>query len=285
MNNKRNRRIASFIVLATLIIASVYLVGCNKSNDQTKTSDQTAALQGTLTIAGSTSVQPFSEVLAQNFMKKNPNVKVNVQGGGSAQGIAAATNGTAQIGSSSAELKPEQKGDLVITQIAMDGIAVIVNPSNPISDLKKDDIKNIFLGNTKNWKEVGGPDAVITVVSREEGSGTRTAFEELLLAKQPAVKTAIVQNSTGAVKTTISGDKNAIGYDSLASVDKSVKALGIDGVAANTDNVKNGTYRVSRPFLYMTKGQPQGLAKAFIDFVMSAEGQKILVDQGAISLK
>lgn len=284
MKSVTYRRIGSFVLLITLLAVAAYLAGCGQGG-QAGPEDQNQALQGTLTIAGSTSIQPFSEVLAEKFMDKNPKVKINVQGGGSAQGIAAAHNGTAQIGASSAELKPEQKAGLVETKIAMDGIAVIVNPANPVGELKKEDIKNIFLGNIKNWKELGGPDADITVVAREEGSGTRSAFEELVLAKQSSIKTAVVQNSTGAVKTTIAGDKNAIGYDSLGSVDKSVKALRIDGIEATADNVKNGSYKIARPFLYLTKGQPQGLTKAYMDFVMSAEGQKILVDNGVVSVK
>lgn len=274
-----------YLALAAILAMSVLIAGCGKSPEQNTTQSGTE-LQGTITIAGSTSVQPFSEVLAQKFMEKNPKVKINVQGGGSAQGITAASSGTAQIGSSSAELKADQKQlGLVETKIGLDGIAVVVNPANPVAGLKADEIKNIFLGNIKNWKEVGGPDAPITVVSREEGSGTRSAFEELLLAKQSTVKTAIVQNSTGAVKTTVAGDKNAIGYDSLASVDSSLKALKIDGVDASAASVKAGNYKASRPFLYLTKGQPEGLTKAFIDFVMSDEGQQILVKQGAISVK
>lgn len=280
---KKKGKLTAYLALTVVLALSVFIAGCGRSSQNTP--EGTAQLQGTLTIAGSTSVQPFSEVLAERFMEKNPRVKVNVQGGGSGQGIQAATSGAAQIGSSSRELTTQEKAQLVETRIAMDGIAVVVNPANPIASLTADQIKNIFLGNIKNWKDVGGTDAPITVVSREEGSGTRSAFEELLLAKQAAVKTAIVQASTGAVKTTIAGDKNAIGYDSLAAVDSSIKAVKIDGVEATAANVKNGTYKASRPFIYLTKGQPEGLNKAFMDFVMSSEGQQILSQQGAIPVK
>lgn len=280
---KRKVKKTVYWALSAFLAVGLFIAGCGKSPQNAP--QGTAELQGTITIAGSTSVQPFSEVLAEKFMEKNPKVKVNVQGGGSGQGIQAAASGAAQIGSSSRELTTQEKAMLVETKIAMDGIAVVVNPANPLAGLTADQVKNIFLGNIKNWKEVGGPDAAITVVSREEGSGTRNAFEELLLAKQPAVKTAIVQASTGAVKTTIAGDRNAIGYDSLAAVDSSIKALQIDGVEATAANVKNGSYKASRPFLYLTKGQPEGVIKAFIDFVMSDEGQQIVVKQGAISVK
>lgn len=281
---KRRGKKAVYLALAAMLAVSMFIAGCGKDSKQNPTQG-TSELQGTITIAGSTSVQPFSEVLAEKFMEKNPKVKINVQGGGSGQGITAATNGAAQIGASSRELKDEEKAQLVETKIAMDGIAVVLNPANPVASLTADQIKNIFMGNIKNWKEVGGLDAVITVVSREEGSGTRSAFEELLMSKQPVVKTAIVQSSTGAVKTTIAGDKNAIGFDSLAAVDSSIKSVKIEGVDASAANIKSGTYKASRPFIYLTKGQPEGLTKAFIDFVMSDEGQQIMVKQGAISVK
>jgi phosphate transport system substrate-binding protein len=231
-------------------------------------------------------VQPFSEVLAEEFKAKNPGVQINVQGGGSSVGIEAAVSGAAQIGASSRGLKAEEKAQgLVDTTIALDGIAIVVNPANSVPGLKTEQVMNIYLGNIKNWKEVGGPDAVITVVTREEGSGTRDAFSDLVMAKKDIVKTAIVQNSTGAVRTTVASDKNAIGYISLASMNQEVKAVDIDGAAASEANVKAGTYKIQRPFLYATKGNPDGLAKAFIDFVLSPEGQQLIVEEGAFSVK
>lgn len=287
MKSQKIRRITSFILLGLLLIGTGIVAGCGqKQTENQPTPNTPAALSGALTIAGSTSVQPFSEVLAEKFMADNKGVQVNVQGGGSSVGIEAAVSGAANIGASSRALKDEEKAKgLVDTKIALDGIAVVVNPANTVTDLKAEQVMNIYLGNIKNWKEVGGPDAPITVVTREEGSGTRDAFVELVLAKKEIIKTAIVQNSTGAVRTTVAGDKNAIGYVSMASLKPEVKALQIDGVVANEANVKNGTYKIQRPFLYVTKGEPQGLAKAFIDFVLSAEGQKLIVEEGAFSIK
>jgi len=279
----RGQKITGFLLLGLLLLGAAMVSGCGK---QKATNDSTTGLSGTLTIAGSTSVQPFSDVLAEKFMEKNKNVQVNVQGGGSSQGIEAATSGAAAIGSSSRAVKDEEKtkGNLVDTTIALDGIAIIVHPANTVGNLKTEDIQNIYLGNIKNWKEVGGSDAPITVVSREEGSGTREAFTSLVMDKKDILKTAIIQNATGAVRTTVVGDKNAIGYVSLASLNESVKALEIDGAAATDANVKAGTYKLQRPFVYVTKEAPAGLAKAFIDFVLSAEGQKIITDEGAISI-
>lgn len=287
MKSQKIRRITSFILLGLLLIGTGIVAGCGqKQTENQPTPNTPAALSGALTIAGSTSVQPFSEVLAEKFMADNKGVQINVQGGGSSVGIEAAVSGAANIGASSRALKDEEKAKgLVDTKIALDGIAVVVNPANTVTGLKAEQVMNIYLGNIKNWKEVGGPDAPITVVTREEGSGTRDAFVELVLAKKEIIKTAIVQNSTGAVRTTVAGDKNAIGYVSMASLKPEVKALQIDGVVANEANVKNGTYKIQRPFLYVTKGEPQGLAKAFIDFVLSAEGQKLIVEEGAFSIK
>lgn len=283
MVSKKVLRNASFVLLGLLLLGAALVSGCGQKAAQTPT--PTPALTGTLTIAGSTSVQPFSEVLAEKFMATNKGVQVNVQGGGSSVGVEAAVSGAAGIGASSRALKAEEKAKgLVDTTIALDGIAVVVNPGNTINDLKTADVMNIYLGNIKNWKELGGLDAPITVVSREEGSGTRDAFADLVMQKKDFVKTAIIQNSTGAVRTTVAGDKNAIGYVSMSSLKPEVKALAIDGIAANEANVKAGTYKLQRPFLYATKGEPTGLAKAFIDFVLSAEGQKLIVEEGAFSI-
>lgn len=280
MRTISTRRITSFIILGLLLVGTWAITGCGQPTSQTPApapNSGTPSLSGTLTVAGSTSVQPFSEVLAEEFKAKNPGVQINVQGGGSSVGIEAAVSGAAQIGASSRGLKAEEKAQgLVDTTIALDGIAIVVNPANSVPGLKTEQVMNIYLGNIKNWKEVGGPDAVITVVTREEGSGTRDAFSDLVMAKKDIVKTAIVQNSTGAVRTTVASDKNAIGYISLASMNQEVKAVDIDGAAASEANVKAGTYKIQRPFLYATKGNPDGLAKAFIDFVLSRRGGSLL---------
>lgn len=289
MNSKKVRRVSSFLILALLLVGTIWVAGCGQTETQEpqNNTNNTPALTGTLTIAGSTSVQPFSEALAEEFMAKNKDVQVNVQGGGSSVGIESAISGAAGIGASSRAVKAEEKAkaNLVDTTIALDGIALVVNPANEVKNLTTEQVRNIYLGNIKNWKEVGGADAAIAVVSREAGSGTRDAFIELVMDKKDILVTALIQNSTGAVRTTVAGDKNAIGYVSLASLNSEVTALEIDGVAANEANVKAGNYKIQRPFIYVTKDAPAGLAKAFIDFVLSADGQKIMVDEGAISVK
>lgn len=281
MVSSRVRRITNFLLLGLLFIGAVLVSGCGTAEEK-----ETGELSGTLTIAGSSSVQPFSEVLAEEFMAKHKDIQVNVQGGGSSQGVEAAVSGAADIGSASRDLEDEEKAkDLISTPIAIDGIAIVVSKDNKITGLTAEQIKNIYLGNIKNWKEVGGIDATITVVTREDGSGTREAFSKGIMNEEDIINSAIVQNSTGAVRTTVAGDKNAIGYVSTASVNSEVRAVELDGVAATEDNVKNGTYKLQRPFIYITKGDPTGIARKFIDFVLSDEGQKIIVDEGAFSVK
>lgn len=278
------RKITSILLVGILLWGAAAVSGCGKNNASDSPQNNTGGLSGTLTVAGSTSVQPFSEVLAEKFMAVHKGVQVNVQGGGSSVGIEAAISGAAGIGASSRALKAEEKAkELVDTTIALDGIVIVVHTSNEVKALKTDEVMNIYLGNIKNWKEVGGADAPITVVSREDGSGTREAFTTLIMNKKDIIKTAIVQNSTGAVRTTVAGDKNAIGYVSLSSLSQDVKSIDIDGIAATEANVQAGTYKLQRPFIYVTKGAPSGLAKAFIDFVLSPEGQNIIVEEGAIS--
>lgn len=281
----KSRKSFGFILLGVLLLMSLAVLGCGDTETQdSDNQQQSGELSGTITIAGSTSVQPFSDVLAEEFMAKNPGTQVNVQGGGSSQGISAVVSGTADIGSSSRELKDEEKAqNLKEYTLALDGIAVAVNPANEVSGLTLEQLKSIYFGNITNWSEVGGSDAAITVVNREEGSGTRGAFEELVMGEEAIFDGAIVQNFTGAVKTIVESDKNAIGYISLAVADDKVKVVKIEGVEATVDNIISGQYKISRPFLYITAEEPQGSVRAYLDFVMSDEGQAIVVEEGAIS--
>jgi len=230
-----------------------------------------------ITIAGSTSVQPVAEKLAAAYMKEHPNVKINVQGGGSGVGIKNVAQGVVDIGTSSKELSSNESAGLKQYTIGKDGIVVAVNTENSVSGLTKDELKSIFSGNTTNWNEVGGSSATINVITREDGSGTRKAFEEIVMGKTTKIKSsAIVQSSTEAVKQTVKGDPNAIGFISLANLDSSVKALKVNGVAPSEATVADGSYQLQRPFIFLTKGEATGTVKEFIDWVMGPEGQAIV---------
>ena len=242
------------------------------------------ASQKELIVAGSTSIQPFADQWAEIYMKLYPDRIVNVQGGGSSAGIQAARSGAAQIGTSSRELKPEEK-DLNEIVVARDGLAVIVHPKNSVDSLSLEQVKDIFWGKIRNWKDMSGADRTITVVTREEGSGTRGAFQELVMKKERIFKGAIVEDSNGTVREIVAGDPYSLGYISLGLVTERVKALNLDGVVASDENILNGQYKLVRPFLFVTNGPPSGEAKDFIDFVLSKPGQELIKKQGLIPIK
>ncbi len=234
-----------------------------------------------ITIAGSTSIQPFADQWAEVFMKANPGKVVNVQGGGSSAGIQAVLTRAAQIGMSSRELKPEEKS-LTEFVVAWDGLAIIVHPANPLNNLSLEAVQKIFSGEIKSWQEVGGPDQLIHVVTREEGSGTRGAFQEMVMKGHRISPRAIVQDSNGTVREVVANDPYAIGYLSLGLVDERVKAISLDGVEPSLEQLTLRKYRLLRPFLLVTAGQPEGLAQEFLSFILSREGQKLIAQQGLI---
>jgi phosphate transport system substrate-binding protein len=248
----------------------------------------------TISMAGSTTVQPLAEKLAGEYMKANQNLMIDVKGGGSGVGVKSAVDGTAMIGMASRKLSDEEKTanpDLVATVIARDGIALIVNPDVTVEGLTLDQARDIFMGKITNWKDLGGEDQMIIVVSREEGSGTRTAFQEMVMKKDKdgnenlIADTAILLSSNGAILTTISSTPYSLGYLSMGYLDATVKDLKINDVAATEENAANGTYSVVRPLNFLTKGQPAGDAKAFIDWILSDAGQTIVKADGYISAK
>ncbi len=272
--------------LISTISLSLLLTACGTSS-QTPAGADTAAggkMSGTVSVSGSTSVQPLAQDLADIFNETEPGVSIEIQGGGSSQGIKDVTGGISDIGSSSRDLTDEEKPGLTEHIIAYDGIAIVVHPSNPVTNLSKDQVQKIFKGEIKNWKEVGGSDSEILVVTREDGSGTRTAFEELLkLQEKKDGKTtsfiksdALVADGTGAVKANIAAKENAIGYTSLGFVDNSLKKVNLDNIECSIENVKNKTYAISRPFLMLTKGDVKPETKAFLDFILSDKGQEIV---------
>lgn len=236
-----------------------------------------------LTIAGSTSVMPFTEKLVEHFMVDHPDYAIDVQGGGSTAGIQACINNTVHIGMSSRELKGDERL-LNVIPICYDGISIIVHPKNPINELTIEEIRDIFNGRIRNWKTLGWIDREIDAVTREEGSGTRGAFEELVMGCQEIADAIMVQDSNGSVKEVVATDPYAIGYISLGLVDKRVKAIAVNGIIPTIENIKAKRYRIVRPFLYVTNGGPTEKAQEFIDFVLSAKGQTILQEEGLIGI-
>jgi phosphate transport system substrate-binding protein len=256
--------------LSVLVLAAALSASCSRGASGTE-----------LIVAGSTSVQPFADRWAETFLKSRPGCFVNVQGGGSSAGIQAATSGAADIGTSSRELKAEERA-LNRIVVARDGLAVIVHPSNPVRGLRLEEVRMIFEGGIADWSYLGGPRRAITVVTREEGSGTRGAFQDLVMGKVRISRRAIVEDSNGTVREIVAWDPNAIGYISLGLVTERVRALALDGVVPGEAAIAEGRYKLVRPFLFVTKGAPEGLCRDFVDFVLSAEGQDLIRKEGLL---
>jgi phosphate transport system substrate-binding protein len=232
----------------------------------------------TIEVGGSTSVTPLMELFAAEYAKTHPNIKVNINGTGSGDGI---TNAgvTYQIGMSSRELTPAEQGrGLTAVTVAIDGIAVIMNNTSPVNNLTMEQIRDIYTGAITDWSQISGGTKTgrIAVISREEGSGTRGAFEELVGFQGRLVRGANESTSTGAIKASVAQNVNAIGYISLGSVDNTVKAVSVNGVTPTNANVTNGTYKIARPFIVLTGRNVSSESKAFIDWMTSRAGQAIV---------
>jgi len=258
-----------------LPLLCVFLVSCSpNSNDR-------PGGKHTITIAGSTSVMPFTEKLAEHFMVDHKNFIIDVQGGGSTAGIQAVINRTVDLGMSSRELKEGEKTLNTIT-ICHDGIVVVVHPENPVTAMGLDQVRQIFSGRISNWGQLGWKNRKIDAVSREEGSGTRSAFEDLVMKGKEINDATMVQDSNGSVKEVVATDPYAIGYISMGLVDKKVKPVAIDGVSPSIKTIKSGRYKIVRPFLYITNGELDPKARQFVDYVLSKEGQTILKNEGLV---
>ena len=258
------------------------------ASSEAASAETTTDLFGSISMVGSTSMEKLANALSEAFMEEYPDVTVTAEFVGSGAGIEAVTNGTADIGNSSRSLKDEEKAAGVVENVvAIDGIAVCVDPANEVADLTKEQLTNIYNGTITNWKEVGGADEPIIVIGREAGSGTRGAFEELVDLKD-ACKYANELDSTGAVIAKVASTPGAIGYASLDALDDSVKALSLEGVEATAENIKAGNYFLSRPFVMATKGEiseQNDLVQAWFDFVLGDEGQQVASEVGLITVK
>ena len=249
---------------------------------------QEAELKGTITMAGSTSMEKLATAVQEAFSEKYPDVTITAEFTGSGAGIESVLAGSVNIGNSSRNLKDEEKEKGAVENIvAIDGIAVVVDTNNKVADLSKDDLIAIYTGKITNWKEVGGEDAPIVVVGREAGSGTRGAFEELL-GIADACAYANELDSTGAVMAKVASTPGAIGYVSLDVVDDSVSAVELEGVEPTEENIKAGKYFLSRPFVMATKGEiseQSELVQAFFEWMMSDEGQEVVKAVGLITVE
>ena len=280
----------------SLALALGLFTGCGSSNQdqgsssgsQSNTNDSsTVELSGTVNTDGSTSMESVVKALGEAFMELNPGVTVNYSGTGSGTGIQSAIDGTCDLGLSSRALKDEEKQNGAVENIvALDGVAVVINPANGVEDLTVEQIAQIFTGEITNWSELGGTDGEIAVFGREAGSGTRGAFEEIVGVEDPC-KYTNEYSSTGDVIGNVASNPNAIGYASLSAVNDTVKAVKVNGVAPSEDTVKDGSYEIQRPFVMVTKegAELSEATQAFLDFAMSADAADIIAAAGAVSPK
>ena len=299
MKNRSSKVVA---LLGACILAMGSLTACGSNGAEASASSATASsskenssvatekteLSGSIQIVGSTSMEKLSNALSEVFMEKYPDVNVTVEFVGSGAGIEAVNNGTADIGNSSRNLKDaEKQAGAVENIVAIDGIAVCVDPANTVKGLTKEELTSIYNGTVTNWSEVGGADAPIIVVGREAGSGTRGAFEELLELEDACVY-ANELDSTGAVMAKVAATPGAIGYVSLDALNDSVVAVTLDGVEATAENIKAGNYFLSRPFVMATKGEvseQNELVREWFAFVYSAQGQEVAANVGLITVE
>jgi phosphate transport system substrate-binding protein len=301
------RRTVAVVLLITAITASLLGSGCIDSTNNNHETEGTSASPLELQVAGSTTVLPIVEECARVFMEQRPGDKVYPMGGGSSHGIKSVADGTVDIGTASRDMKSSEEEaypDLVMHGVAKDGVAVVVHHESQVSDLTIEQLQDIYAGRITNWQEVGGEDSEITevsndgiirrivkffncgedsgimVVSREEGSGTRDCFEQMVMKPMGEEITdhAIIQDSNGKIRTTVAGNKAGIGFISIGYVDSSVKAVALDGVQPTVETVRSGEYAISRTLLMITDGEPDDDEQAFLDFVLSEEGQRIVTD-------
>ncbi|OPY69177.1 MAG: Phosphate-binding protein PstS 1 precursor [Syntrophorhabdus sp. PtaU1.Bin002] len=260
-----------------LLLTAMVLLSCSNSGPAKGSKYK----RYTVTVAGSTSIMPFVEKLSEHFMVDHPNFTVDVQGGGSTAGIQACLNNTVNIGMSSRQLK-ETERLLNTIIICYDGISIVVHPQNPINALPLKAVRDIFSGKIRNWSELGWLNREIDAVTREEGSGTRGSFEDLVMQGTEISDRIMVQDSNGSVKAVVATDPYAIGYISLGLVDGKVKAVTIDGIEPSVESIKLGEYKIVRPFLFVTHGELAKGGQEFVDFVLSEGGQNILRKEGLI---
>ena len=244
-----------------------------------------------LTISGSTTVQPIVTRASEVYGAEHPDERIGVEGGGSGTGIRMVGEGSVAIGASSRELSSDEKKthpDLITYVVAKDGIAIVVNPSNNLSNmsLTVEQVKNIFSGEITNFRELGGPNRPVVLVEREDGSGTRSSFESMVMNGTDVSDAALQKPASGAIRFTVSGNANAIGYVGIGYLDNTtIMPVSVNGISPTEESVRSGNYPLSRDLYLVTKGEPSGLAKDFIDYILSDEGQRIVKEEGFVRIK
>lgn len=269
----RGSGLRSTVLWAVSVSACLLLVagiGCSLSRKQG------------LTLAGSTSLQPFAEKWADAYRARHAGLAIHVQGGGSTAGVQAAMSGAAEIGMASRALTPKEAGQVRGIVVARDGIAIVTHPTLTVHDLLLEQVRAIYAGQVSNWRSLGGQDAPITLITREEGSGTRAAFEELVMGGGRIAASALVQDSTGAVRQMVASDPAAVGYVSIGLVDSSVQALRLSGVSATEANIDAGKYPLVRPFLFVVPVQTGAVVQDFVAWITGPEGRELTRREGLL---
>jgi len=284
-----------WLALALAAVLAFALVGCGGGTEEQGGNEEQATeeLTGSITIEGSDTMVNLAQAWQEKFNETNPGVMIAVKGGGSGTGIAALINGTVDFANASREIKDEEKTEAsakgitaVETKVAVDGIAVIVNPANGVGELTLDQLGKIYRGEIKNWKDVGGADKPIVLLSRDSSSGTYEYFKEEVVAKDDEnaeyAKEAKLLPSTQAIVDETKANPDAIGYVGLGYVVPEVKVVAIDGVAASIDAAKDGSYVLSRGLYMYSNGEPADVMKAYIDWILGPDGQAVVTDQGFV---
>ncbi len=280
------KRLNLSIIVIALVITTLVFTGCQNTdlNVKTKFAPENEAESGEITLSGSTSVEKVGVALGGEYMALNSGVSFTYESIGSSAGVKNANDGTTMIGTASRNIKDSEK-EYGLTEkiLAFDGIAVIVHPTNEVTDLTVEQVQKIYLGEIINWSEVGGADADIAVVSREDGSGTRGAFEEIVDFEEALTEAAIIKDGNGNVQATVAGNELSIGYVSFTYVDDKVKGLLIEGADPTVDAVLEGSYKISRPFnIIYHKANLSDAAKAWLEWVTTDEAKEIISEKGAI---